>query len=154
MKTAKKYRNTITFTDRNNTRIRLRQKGASFSQTANEDLSAYYDLLDCMTINMNQFFSPPRKWRYYCEAIRAMEIYKRKHPIAYAIRGVGGGFKPFSCAREIAWALEEGARKRLDVIWRVDGKALAEEARGLNIAEALWVYDRVQKYIEWRDINA
>ena len=146
---AKKYRNTISFTDRNNARIRLRQKSASFSKTVNEDLSAYYDLLDCMTFNMNHFFtSTPRKWQYYCNAIRDMEIYKHKHPIAYAIRGVGGGFKPFSCAREIAWALEEGARKRLDVIWRVDGKALAQEARALNIAQAVWVYDRVTKYIQ------
>ena len=145
---AKKYRNTISFTDRNNARIRLRQKSASFSQTVNEDLSSYYDLLDCMSINMGHFFSPARKWQYYCEAIKAMEIYKHKHPIAYAIRGVGGGFKPWSCAREIAWALEEGARKRLDVIWRVDGKALAQEARTLNIVEAVWVYDRVTKYIQ------
>ena len=147
--TAKKYRNAITFSSRNNARIRLRQKSASFSRTVNEDLSAYYDLLDCMTFNMNHFFtSTPRKWQYYCNAIRDMEIYKDKHPIAYAIRGVGGGFKPFSCAREIAWALEEGARKRLDVIWRVDGKALAQEARALNIAQAVWVYDRVTKYIQ------
>ena len=146
---AKKYRNTITFTDRNNARIRLRQKSASFSKTVNEDLGAYYNLLDCMTFNMNHFFtSTPRKWQYYCNAIRDMEIYKDKHPIAYAIRGVGGGFKPWSCAREIAWALEEGARKRLDVIWRVDGKALAQEARALNIAQAVWVYDRVTKYIQ------
>ena len=146
---AKKYRNTISFTDRNNARIRLRQKSASFSRTVNEDLSAYYDLLDCMTFNMNHFFtSTPRKWQYYCNAIRDMEIYKHKHPIAYAIRGVGGGFKPFSCAREIAWALEEGARKGLDAIWRVDGKALAQEARGLDITQAIWVYDRVTKYIQ------
>ena len=149
MKASKKYRNTISFTDRNNARIRLRQKSASFSRTVNEDLSAYYDLLDCMTFNMNHFFtSTPRKWQYYCNAIRDMEIYKHKHPIAYAIRGVGGGLKPCSYAREIAWALEEGARKRLDVIWRVDGKALAQEARALNIAQALWVYDRVTKYIQ------
>jgi len=147
--TEKKYRNTITFSQRNSARIRLRQKSASFSRTVNEDLSAYYDLLDCMTFNMNHFFtSTPRKWQYYCNAIRDMEIYKHKHPIAYAIRGVGGGFKPFSCAREIAWALEEGARKGLDVIWRVDGKALAQEARALNIAQAVWVYDRVTKYIQ------
>ena len=147
MMAVKKYRNTITFTERNNTRLRLRQKGASFSQTVNEDLASYYDLLDCMTINMSHFFDPPRKWRYYCEAIRAAGIYKSKHAIAYAIRGVAG-FKPWSCAREIAWALEEGARKRLDVIWRVDGKALAEEARALDITQALWVYDRVQKSIQ------
>ena len=148
-KATKKYRNTITFSQRNSARIRLRQKSASFSRTVNEDLSAYYDLLDCMTFNMNHFFtSTPRKWQYYCNAISEAEIYKRKHPIAYAIRGVGGGFKPFSCAREIAWALEEGARKRLDVIWRVDGKALAQEARGLDIAQAVWVYDRVTKYIQ------
>ena len=148
-KASKKYRNTITFSQRNSARIRLRQKSASFSRTVNEDLSAYYDLLDCMTFNMNHFFtSTPRKWQYYCNAIRDMEIYKHKHPIAYAIRGVGGGFKPFSCAREIAWALEEGARKGLDVIWRVDGKALAQEARALNIVEAVWVYDRVTKYIQ------
>ena len=145
---AKKYRNTITFSSRNSARIRLRQKHASFSQTVNEDLSAYYDLLDCMSINMHHFFSPPRKWRYYCEAIRAVEIYKEKHAIAYAIRGVGGGFKPWSCAREIAWALEEGARKGLDRVWRVDGKALAQEARGLDIASAVWVHDRVQKEIQ------
>ena len=147
--TAKKYRNTITFSQRNSARIRLRQKSASFSRTVNEDLSSYYDLLDCMTFNMNHFFtSTPRKWQYYCNAIREAEIYKRKHPIAYAIRGVGGGFKPFSCAREIAWALEEGARKGLDRVWRVDGKALAQEARALNIAQAVWVYDRVTKYIQ------
>ena len=146
MKRTKKYRNTVTFTDRNNTRLRLRQKHAPFSKTVNEDLTAYYDLLDCMSISMGHFFDPPRKWRYYCEAIRAVEIYKHKHAIAYAIRGVGG-FKPWSCAREIGWALEEGARKRLDVLWRVDGKALAQEARGLSIAEAVWVYDRVQKHI-------
>ena len=147
--TAKKYRNTITFSQRNSARIRLRQKSASFSRTVNEDLSAYYDLLDCMTFNMNHFFtSTPRKWQYYCNAIRDMEIYKDKHPIAYAIRLRGGSFKPWSCAREIAWALEEGARKRLDVIWRVDGKALAEEARALNITEAVWIYDRVRKSIQ------
>ena len=146
-KASKKYRNAITFSHRNSARLRLRQKGASFSQTVNEDLTAYYDLLDCMAINMNHFFSPARKWQYYCEAIRAVEIYKDKHPIAYGIRGVGG-FKPWSCAREIAWALEEGARKRLDVVWRVDGKALAEEARALDITQALWVYDRVQKSIQ------
>ena len=149
MTAAKKYRNTVTFSQRNSARIRLRQKSASFSRTVNEDLSAYYDLLDCMTFNMNHFFtSTPRKWQYYCNAIREAEIYKSKHPIAYAIRGVGGGFKPWSCAREIAWALEEGARKKLDVIWRVDGKALAQEARGLDIAQAVWVYDRVTKYIQ------
>ena len=147
MTAAKKYRNTVTFSQRNSARIRLRQKSASFSKTVNEDLAAYYDFLDCMTFNMSHFFDPPRKWRYYCEAIKAMEIYKSKHAIAYAIRGVAG-FKPWSCAREIAWALEEGARKRLDVIWRVDGKALAVEARGLSVAEALWVYDRVQKTIQ------
>ena len=146
-KSIKKYRNAITFSSRNSARLRLRQKGASFSQTVNEDLASYYDFLDCMTFNMNHFFDPPRKWRYYCEAIRAMEIYKSKHAIAYAIRGVAG-FKPWSCSREIAWALEEGARKRLDVVWRVDGKALAEEARGLSVAEALWVCDRVHKYIQ------
>ena len=146
--TAKKYRNTITFSQRNSARIRLRQKSASFSRTVNEDLSAYYDLLDCMTFNMNHFFSPPRKWYYYREAIRMMEVYKHKHPIASAIRGVGGGLKPWSCAREIAWALEEGARKRLDVVWRVDGKALAKEARALNIIEAVWIYDRVRKSIQ------
>ena len=148
-KAAKKYRNTITFSQRNSARIRLRQKSASFSRTVNEDLANYYDLLDCMTFNMNHFFtSTPRKWQYYCNAIRELQIYKRKHPIAYAIRGVGGGFKPFSCAREIAWALEEGARKGLDRVWRVDGKALAQEARGLDIIQAVWVYDRVTKYIQ------
>ena len=147
-KTSKKYRNTITFSSRNSDRIRLRQKHASFSQTVNEDLSNYYDLIDCMTFEMKHFFSAPRKWQYYCEAIRAVEIYRHKHPIAYAICGVGGGFKPWSCAREIAWALEEGARKRLDVIWRVDGKALAKEARALNIVEAVWIYDRVRKSIQ------
>ena len=151
-KVTKKYRNTVTFSHRNSTRIRLRQRSASFSRTVNEDLSAYYDLLDCMSIEMGHFFKPARKWQYYCAAIHEMETYKHKHPIAYAIRG-GGGLKPWSCSREIAWALEEGARKRLDVIWRVDGKALAEEARGLSIPEAVWVYDRVQKHIEWRDYN-
>ena len=147
-KASKKYRNAITFSERNSARIRIRQKHASFSRTVNEDLAAYYSLLDCMSIEMNHFFSPPRKWGYYREAIRAVEIYKHKHAIAYAIRGPSGMFRPWSCAREIAWALEEGARKRLDVIWRVDGKALAQEARALNIAEALWVYDRVQKHIQ------
>ena len=147
-KASKKYRNTVTFSHRNSTRIRLRQRSASFSRTVNEDLSAYYDLLDCMSIEMGHFFKPARKWQYYCAAIREMEIYKRKHAIAYAIRIRGGSFKPWSCAREIAWALEEGARKRLDVIWRVDGKALAEEARGLNIAEALWVYDWIRKSLK------
>ena len=148
MKKEKKYRNTITFSSRNSDRIRLRKNHASFSKTVNEDLSNYYDLIDCMTFEMNHFFSPPRKWGYYREAIRAMLIYKDKHPIAYGIRGVGGSFKPWSCAREIAWALEEGARKRLDVIWRVDGKALAEEARALSIIEAVWIYDRVRKSIQ------
>ena len=146
-KATKKYRNAITFSSRNSARIRLRQRSASFSRTVNEDLSAYYDLLDCMSIEMSKFFTP-KKWQYYCAAIREMEIYKHKHAIAYAIRVRGGSFKPWSCAREIAWALEEGARKRLDVIWRVDGKALAEEARGLNIAEALWVYDWVKKSLK------
>ena len=146
-KSIKKYRNAITFTPRNSARIRLRQRSASFSRTVNEDLTAYYDLLDCLTINMSHFFDPPRKLQYYCAAIHEMKTYKHKHPIAYAIRG-GGGLKPWSCSREIAWALEEGVRKRLDVIWRVDGKALAEEARGLNVAEALWVYDRVHKNIQ------
>jgi len=146
-KAAKKYRNAITFSSRNSARIRLRQRSASFSRTVNEDLSAYYDLLDCMSIEMGHFFKPARKWQYYCAAIHEMETYKHKHPIAYAIRG-GGGLKPWSCSREIAWALEEGARKRLDVIWRVDGKALAEEARGLNIAEALWVYDWIRKSLK------
>ena len=146
---SKKYRNTVTFSHRNSARIRLRQRSASFSQTVNEDLTAYYELLDCMSISMHNFFNPPRKLQYYCAAIREMEIYKHKHAIAYAIRTVdGAGFKPWSCAREIAWALEEGARKRLDVIWRVDGKALAEEARGLNIAEALWVYDWIRKSLK------
>ena len=150
---AKKYRNTVTFSHRNSARIRLRQKHASFSRTVNEDLSNYYDLIDCMTFKMKHFFSQPRKWQYYCESIRAVEIYKRKHAIAFAIRMQDGSFKPWSCASDIAWALEEGARKRLDVIWRVDGKALAQEARTLDIAQAVWVYDRVIKYIEWRDIN-
>ena len=145
--TIKKHRNTITFSSRNSARIRLRQKGASFSQTVNEDLSAYYDLLDCMSIDMRGFFTP-RKWQYYCDALSAFETYKHKHAIAYAIRVRGGALKPWSCAREIAWALEEGARKRLDVIWRVDGKALAEEARALNIAEALWVYDWIRKSLK------
>ena len=149
MKKEKKYRNTITFTERNNTRIRIRQKNASFSQTVNEDLTAYYDLLDCLSINMRNFFNQPRKLQYYCAAIYEMEVYKRKHAIAYAIRvRKEGVFKPWSYAYEISWALEEGARKRLDVIWRVDGKALAEEARALNVAEALWVYDWVEKSLK------
>jgi len=143
---AKKYRNTISFTDRNNVRIRLRQKSASFSKTVNEDLTAYYDLLDCMSIDMRRFFTP-RKWQYYCAAIREVEIYKHKHAIAYAIRVRGGSFKPRSCAREISWALEESARKRLDTKWGVDAKALAQEARDLSILEAAWVWDRVQKHI-------
>ena len=63
---SKKYRNTITFSQRNSARLRLRQKHASFSRTVNEDLANYYDLLDCMSINMNHFFSPARKWQYYC----------------------------------------------------------------------------------------
>ena len=149
MPAAKKYRNAITFSARNSARICVRQKGMSFSRTVNEDLTSYYNLLDCMSIEMVHFFDPPRKWQYYCEAIQAVEIYKEKHTIAYAIRAIDvTGFKPWSYAREIAWALEEGARKRLDVIWRVDGKALAQEARGLNIAEALWVYDWVMKGVK------
>ena len=146
--TAKKYRNTITFTDRNGARIRLRQKSASFSRTVNEDLSAYYDLLDCMTINMHHFFSPARKWLYYCDALRDAETYKRKHTLGHALRVIGGLLKPWSCAREISWALEEGARKGLDTKYGVDAKALAQEARGLDIAQAVWVYDRVTKYIQ------
>ena len=48
MKKTKKYRNTISFTDRNNVRLRIRQKNTSFSKTVNEDLTAFYDILDCI----------------------------------------------------------------------------------------------------------
>ena len=72
-KAAKKYRNAITFSSRNSARIRLRQRSASFSQTVNEDLTAYYELLDCMSISMHNFFNPPRKLQYYCAAIHEME---------------------------------------------------------------------------------
>ena len=147
-KASKKYRNTITFSQRNSARIRLRQKSASFSRTVNEDLSAYYNLLDCMSINMGHFFSPARKWLYYCDALRDAEIYKRKHTLGHALRVIGGLLKPWSCAREISWALEEGARKGLDTLWGVDAKALAQEARALNTAQAVWVYDRVTKHIQ------
>ena len=151
-KVTKKYRNTITFTDRNNTRIRIRQKNISFSQAVNEDLAAYYDLLDCMAIEMNHFFTYP-KWRYYCDALREAEIYRRKHTLSYTLDVLGGLFKPWSRAREIARVLEDGPRKGLDVLWGVDAKALAQEARGLDIAQATWVYDRVRKGIGWWDMS-
>jgi len=151
--TIKKYRNTITFSPRNGARIRLRQKHESFSQTVNEDLAAYYSLLDCMAIEMNHFFNPARKWMYYCDALSTSKIYKHEHTLGYTLRVLGGLLKTWSYASEIACALEDGAREGLDVLWGVDAKALAEEARALNIAEALWVYDRVSKHINWRDIN-
>ena len=137
---AKKYRNAITFSPQNSNRIRLRQRSASFSRTVNEDLAAYYNLIDCMSIEMGKFFTP-KKWQYYCDALRDAEIYKYEHT-------------PWAYAREIGWALENGSLKGLDTKWGVDAKALAQEARALDIAQAVWVYDRVSKYIEWRDYSA
>ena len=130
MKKEKKYRNAITFTDRNNTRIRIRQKNAPFSKTVNEDLTTLYDLLDCISIDNPHFFNPARKWQYYCDALRNSEIYNHT---------------PWEYAREIARALEAGVDKGLDTLWRVDAKALADEARGLSMAEAVWVVDWVGK---------
>ena len=137
--TEKKYRNAVTFTDRNNVRLRIRQKSTSFSKTVNEDLTAFYDILDCISIDMQQFFAPPQKWQYYCDALRDAEIYKHT---------------PWAYAREIGLALEDGTYKGLDTKYGVDAKALAQEARALDIAQAVWVYDRVSKYIEWRDYSA
>ena len=130
---AKKYRNAITFSPQNSNRIRVRQKRTSFSRTVNEDLNAYYHLLDCMSIEMGKFFTP-KKWQYYCDTLCDAEIYKYEHT-------------PWAYAREIGWALENGSLKGLDTKWGVDAKALAQEARALDIAKAVWVYDRVQKHI-------
>ena len=131
--TPKKYRNAVTFTDRNNVRLRIRQKNTSFSKTVNEDLTAFYDILDCISIDMQQFFAPPQKWQYYCDALRDAEIYKHT---------------PWAYAREIGLALEDGAYKGLDTKYGVDAKALAQEARTLNLVEAFWVLDRIQKSIK------
>ena len=133
MKKAKKYRNTISFTDRNNVRVRIRQKNASFSKTVNEDLTTLYDLLDCISIDNPHFFNPVRKWQYYCDALRNSEIYNHT---------------PWEYPREIARALEAGVREGLDTLWRVDAKALAQEARGLSMVEAVWVLDRVGKTLK------
>ena len=128
---AKKYRNAITFTDRNNARIRLRQRYTSFSRVVNEDLSAYYDILDCMSLEMNHFFTV-KKWRYYCACLHGVDIYK---------------YTPRLYARIISWALKDGVTGDLDTKYDVNAKALAKEARGLSIAQAIWVYDRVQKNV-------
>ena len=133
MKKEKKYRNTITFTDRNNTRIRIRQKNAPFSKTVNEDLTTLYDLFDCISIDMGHFFNPAKKWQYYCDALRNSEIYNHT---------------PWGYAREIARALEDGTREGLDTLWGVDAKALAQEARGLTLAEAFWVVDWIGKTLK------
>ena len=129
--TAKKYRNTITFTARNSTRIRMRQRYTSFSQTVNEDLSAYYDILDCMSFEMNHFFTV-KKWRYYCACLHSVDIYK---------------YTPRLYARVISWALKDGVTGDLDTKYDVNAKELAKEARGLSIAQAVWIYDRVQKNV-------
>ena len=126
----RKYRNTISFTDRNSARLRLRQKGASFSQTVNEDLSAYYDILDCMSFEMNHFFTV-KKWRYYCACLHGINIYK---------------YTPRLYARVISWALKDGVLNNLDTKYGINAKELAKEARGLSIAQAVWIYDRVQKH--------
>ena len=130
---AKKYRNAITFSPQNSNRIRVRQKRTSFSRTVNEDLNAYYHLLDCMSIDMRGFFTP-KKWQYYCDTLCDAEIYKYEHT-------------PWAYAREIGWALENGILKGLDTKYGVDAKALAQEARNLDIAKAVWIYDHVQKHI-------
>ena len=130
-KSAKKYRNTITFSPQNNNRIRIRQKKASFSRTVNDDLNAYYHLLDCMSIDMRTFFTPP-KWQYYCDCLSGADIYKHT---------------PWAYARAIGRALEDGALSGLDTKYGVNAKALAQEARDLSILEAAWVWDRVQKHI-------
>ena len=75
MMAKEKYRNAITFTDRNNARIRIRQKHTSFSRTVNEDLSAYYKLLDCMAVDMRGFFTA-QKWLYYRDCLPTSDIYK------------------------------------------------------------------------------
>ena len=134
---AKKYRNAITFTPQNSNRIRVRQKKASFSETVNEDLNAYYHLIDCMSIEMRDFFTPP-KWGYYCDILRNAGICKHT---------------PRLYARAIGRALEDGAVGGLDVKWGVDAKALAEEARDLSILEAAWIWDRVQKRIPYEEMN-
>ena len=126
--TAKKYRNTITFTPQNSNRIRIRQKKTSFSRTVNEDLNAYYHLIDCMSIDMRGFFTP-KKWQYYCDCLSGAEIYK---------------YTPWAYARAIGRALEDGALNSLDTKWGVNAKALAQEARELSILEAAW-YGTVSK---------
>ena len=136
-KSAKKYRNTITFIPQNSNRIRVRQKRASFSRTVNEDLNAYYHLLDCMSIDMRGFFTPP-KWQYYCDCLSGADIYKHT---------------PWAYARAIGRALEDGALNSLDTKYGVDAKALAQEARDLSILEAAWIYDRVQKCIPYKEMN-
>ena len=136
-KSAKKYRNTITFIPQNSNRIRVRQKRASFSRTVNEDLNAYYHLIDCMSIDMRTFFTPP-KWQYYCDCLCDAEIYKHT---------------PWAYARAIGRALEDGALNSLDTKYGVNAKALAQEARDLSILEAAWVWDRVQKRIPYKEMN-
>ena len=137
MMSTKKYRNAITFSDHNTARIRVRQRHASFSRTVNEDLAAYYDLLDCMSIEMHRFFTP-QKWHYYCATLRDADIYKHT---------------PWACAREIGRALEDGIFDSLDIKYGVDAKAFAQEARDLSILEAAWVWDRVQKRIPYKEMN-
>ena len=132
MPAAKKYRNAITFTPRNSTRIRVRQKGMSFSGTVNEDLGMYYDLIDCMSIEMRDFFTP-QKWGYYCDILRNAEICKHT---------------PWVYSHEIGCALETGIVDDLDTKWGVNAGVLAQEARELSILEAVWVWDQVQKGLE------
>ena len=131
MPAAKKYRNAITFSARNSARICVRQKGMSFSRTVNKDLAAYYFLLDCMAVDMRDFFTP-QKWGYYCDILSNVDICKYERT-------------PWVYAREIGWLLEDGSLKGLDTKWGVDAKALAQEAEGLSILEVAWVWDRVQK---------
>ena len=130
-KVTKKYRNTVTFSHRNSTRIRLRQRSASFSRTVNEDLAAYYNLIDCMSIEMRDFFTP-QKWGYYCDILRNVEICE---------------YTPWAYPHEISCALETGIVDDLDTKWGVNAGVLAQEARELSILEAVWVWDRVQKHI-------
>ena len=130
--TIKKYRNAITFTPRNSARIRVRQKGMSFSRTVNEDLTAYYDLLDCMAVDMRGFFTA-QKWGYYCDIFCNAEICKHT---------------PWAYPHEIGCALEIGIVDDLDTKWGVNADALAQEARELSTFEAVWVWDQVQKGVK------
>jgi len=84
-----------------------------------------------MSLEMNHFFTV-KKWRYYCACLHGVDIYK---------------YTPRLYARIISWALKDGVTGDLDTKYDVNAKALAKEARGLSIAQAIWVYDRVQKNV-------